>query len=136
MASSTKFRIPSSKLQRNPGIETPKTKLQTPTKFQIPSSKPWPALRAWNLEPGASLVFEAWELGLLWTSVFGVWSFSKSFSRQMLLLRRPVISRLVQVQVAGQNFSALFVKHGGLLRPIAGVRRRNQRGCRGEQLQH
>ena len=37
-------------------IETPKTKLQTPKKSQVPGSKPQPALRAWNLELGGSLV--------------------------------------------------------------------------------
>src|SRR5216110_1257017 len=42
------------------GIETPNTKLQTPKKSQVPSSKPRPALRAWNLELGASLVFGVW----------------------------------------------------------------------------
>src|SRR5439155_18817466 len=136
MASSTKFQIPSSKLQRNPGIETPKTKLQTPKKSQVPSSKPWPALRAWNLELGASLVFGAWELGLLWTSVFGVWSFSKSLSRQVFLFGRPIFRRLFEVEAAGQNFSAHLVKHGGLLGPVTGVRRRNQRRCRGQHLQH
>src|SRR6185369_6515505 len=57
---------PNPKLQRNPGIETPKTKLQTPKKSQDPSSKPRPALRAWNLELGASLVSGAWCL------VFGI----------------------------------------------------------------
>src|SRR5258708_31360483 len=68
----TKPQIPNTRLQRNPGIETPKTKLQTPNKSQVPSSKPRPALRAWNLELGASLVFGAWclELGL-WCLVFG-----------------------------------------------------------------
>src|SRR5437667_5398988 len=64
MASATKFQTPSSKLQRNPGIETPKTKLQTPRKSQVPSSKPRPALRAWNLELEAFLVFGVWCLGL------------------------------------------------------------------------
>src|SRR5712691_5169826 len=117
MASATKFQIPSSKFQRNPGIETPKTKLQTPKKSQAPSSKPWPALRAWNLELGASLVFGAWEVGLLWTLVFGVWSFSQSLSRQVLFLPGPEFRRARQVQLAGQNFSAHLVKHGGLLRP-------------------
>src|SRR5438093_5872015 len=68
----TKHQIPNTKLQRNPGIETPKTKLQTPKKSQVPSSKPRPALRAWNLELGASLVLGAWclEFGL-WCLVFG-----------------------------------------------------------------
>src|SRR5205809_3754281 len=67
-----KHQAPSTKLQRNPGIETPKTKLQTPKKSQVPSSKPRPALRAWNLELGASLVLGAWclEFGL-WCLVFG-----------------------------------------------------------------
>src|SRR5881628_975263 len=124
-----KHPIPNTKLQRNPGIETPKTKLQTPKKSQVPSSKPWPALRAWNLELGASLVFGAWCLELLWTSVFDVWSFSQSLSRQVLFLPRPVFCRARQVQVAGQNFSAHLVKHGGLLGPVTGVRRRNQRRC-------
>src|SRR5437867_11062904 len=74
MASATKFQTPSSKLQRNPGIETPKTKLQTPKKSQVPSSKPWPALRAWNLELGASLVFGAWCLVVGTWCFFGAWS--------------------------------------------------------------
>src|SRR2546422_1032952 len=56
----TKHQIPNTKLQRNHEIETPKTKLQTPKKSQVPSSKPRPALRAWNLELGASLVFGVW----------------------------------------------------------------------------
>src|SRR5438552_3885457 len=136
MASSTKFQFPNSRLQRNPGIETPKTKLQTPKKSQVPSSKPLPALRAWNLELGPSLVFGAWELGLLWTSVFGVWCFSKSFPGQVFFLGRPIVCRLFQVQLAGQNFSAHLVKHGGLLRPVTGVRRRDQRLCCGQHLQH
>src|SRR5688572_21462963 len=55
-----KHQAPNPKLQRNPGIETPKTKLQTPKKSQVPSSKPLPAFRAWNLELGASLEFGAW----------------------------------------------------------------------------
>jgi hypothetical protein len=42
----------------NPGIETPKTKLQTPKKSQVPNSKEIPssklqtAARAWSLELG------------------------------------------------------------------------------------
>src|SRR5437773_8028054 len=72
-----KHPIPNTKLQRNPGIKTPKTKLQTPKKSQVPSSKPRPAFRAWNLELGASLVFGVWcfdsgislELGF-WDLVF------------------------------------------------------------------
>ena len=48
-------------------METPKTKLQTANKSQVPNSKPRPVLRAWNLEPGASLVFGVWCL------VFRVW---------------------------------------------------------------
>src|SRR5439155_11080102 len=78
-----KHQAPSSKLQRNPGIEKPKTKLQTPKKSQIPSSKPRPALRAWSLEllwslelgvwclgPGASLELGAWNLELLLSTPF------------------------------------------------------------------
>src|SRR5437762_6561719 len=75
----TKHQIPNTKLQRNPGIETPKTKLQTPKKSQVPSSKPRPALGAWSLELGAwslelgaSLVFGVWDLGLLWSLEFGI----------------------------------------------------------------
>ena len=49
----SKHQIPNTKLQIKPAIETPKTKLQTPKKSQVPSSKPRHALRAWNLEPGA-----------------------------------------------------------------------------------
>src|SRR5437762_5562551 len=60
------------------GIETPNTKLQTPKKSQVPSSKTRPALRAWNLELGASLVFGAWCLG------FGV-----SFSGNAFAWRSP-----------------------------------------------
>src|SRR5438034_10341907 len=71
----TKHQIPKTKLQRNPGIETLKTKLQTPKKSQVPSSKPRPALRARNLELGASLVLGAWCLVFgVWCLVFGVWS--------------------------------------------------------------
>src|SRR5213075_2459907 len=36
------------------------SKLQTPNKSQVPSSKPRPALRAWNLELRASLVLGVW----------------------------------------------------------------------------
>src|SRR6266511_6007436 len=65
--------------------ETPKTKLQTPKKFQVPSSKPRHALRDWNLELGVSLVFGAWSL------VFGTWSLELQLpvlteSRNMMLL--------------------------------------------------
>src|SRR5947207_4957437 len=49
-----KHQAPNPKLQRSSGIETPKTKIQTPKKSQVPSSKPLPALRAWNLELEAS----------------------------------------------------------------------------------
>src|SRR2546425_10506564 len=55
----TKHQFPNTKLQRKPGIEIPKTKLQTPKKSQVPSSKPRPALRAWNLELLWSLEFGA-----------------------------------------------------------------------------
>src|SRR5258708_18604267 len=82
----TKPQIPNTRLQRNPGIETPKTKLQTLNKFQVPSSKPRPALRAWSLELGASLELEfgVWDLEFLWSLVFGIWSFNwlKDFSSQ------------------------------------------------------
>src|SRR5258705_13759678 len=61
-------------LRKNPGIETPKTKIQTPKKSQVPSSKPLPALRAWNLELGASLVFGAWWLGPGASLELGVWN--------------------------------------------------------------
>jgi hypothetical protein len=61
----TKHQTP--KLQRNPGIETPKTKLQTPKKSQVPSSNPLPALRA-------SLEFGAWCLVLGTWCFFGVWN--------------------------------------------------------------
>src|SRR6266568_3276717 len=60
-ARNTKSQTPSSR--ENPGIETPKTKLNTPKKSQVPSSKPRPALRAWNWELGASLG--------VWSLVFG-----------------------------------------------------------------
>src|SRR5207249_613355 len=60
----TKHQIPNCKLQRNPGIEKPKTKIQTPKKSQVPNSKPRPELRAWNLELGASLVLGVWCLEL------------------------------------------------------------------------
>src|SRR6266699_4487115 len=71
----TKHQIPNTELQRSPGIETPKTKLQTPKKSQVPSSKPRPALRASNLELLWCLVFGAWDLVLLWSLEFGIWSF-------------------------------------------------------------
>src|SRR6266496_522808 len=57
-----KHQAPNPKLQRSPGIETPKTKLQTPKKSQVPSSKPRPALRASNLELGTWCFFGAWSL--------------------------------------------------------------------------
>src|SRR5437773_11774499 len=63
-----KHQAPSTKLQRNPGIETPKTKLQTPKKSQVPISKPRTALRAWNLELGA------WSFSGVWSLVVGGWS--------------------------------------------------------------
>src|SRR2546425_5609231 len=108
MASATKFQIPSSQFQINP-------------RMQIPRDASAQDLGAWCLE-------------LLWCLVFGVWSFSQSLSRQVLFLPRPVFRRARQVKVAGQNFSAHLVKHGGLLWPVTGVRRRNQRGCRSEHL--
>src|SRR6266496_4120759 len=69
-----KHQAPNPKLQRSPGIETPKTKLQTPKKSQVPSSKPRPALRASNLKLGASLVFGVWCLELGTWCFFGAWS--------------------------------------------------------------
>src|SRR6266496_4449625 len=69
-----KHQAPNPKLQRSPGIETPKTKLQTPKKSQVPSSKPRPALRASNLKLGASLVFGVWCLELGTWCLLGVWS--------------------------------------------------------------
>src|SRR6058998_186559 len=89
MASSTKFQIPSSKLQRNPGIETPKTKLQTPKKSQVPSSKPRPALRAWSFSGVWSLVFGVWDLVLLWSLEFGIWSFLPEISASQELRCAP-----------------------------------------------
>src|SRR5436305_1540081 len=55
---------PNPKLQKSPGIETPKTKLQTPKKSQVQSSKPQPALRAWSFSGVWCLVFETWSLEL------------------------------------------------------------------------
>src|SRR5437773_6207073 len=69
-----KHQAPSTKLQRNPGIETPKTKLQTPKKSQVPSSKPRPALRAWSLELLWSLELGVWCLGLGASLELGVWN--------------------------------------------------------------
>src|SRR6266550_3268675 len=54
--------------------QAPKPKLQTPKKSQVPSSKPRPALRASNLELGASLVFGVWCLELGTWCFFGAWS--------------------------------------------------------------
>src|SRR6266540_3786345 len=62
--SGTIHQIPNTKLQRNPGIEAPKTKLQTPKKSQVPNSKPQAALRAWNLELGAWSFSGVWCLEL------------------------------------------------------------------------
>src|SRR6266571_2841099 len=84
MASSTKFQLPNSKLQRNP-------------KAQIPTTASARELGAWCLD-------------ILWYLVFGVWSFSKSFPGQVFFLGRPIVCRLFQVQLAGQNFSAHLVK--------------------------
>src|SRR6266487_5519322 len=61
------------KLQRNPGIETPKTKLQTPKKSQVPSSKPRPALREWSFSGVWSLVFGVWSLRFGVSLEFGFW---------------------------------------------------------------
>src|SRR6266496_2745 len=69
-----KHQAPTPKLQRNPGIETPKTKLQTPKKSQVPSSKPRPALRAWSLELLWSLELGVWCLGLGASLELGVWN--------------------------------------------------------------
>src|SRR6266550_358428 len=75
----TKHLIPTTKLQRNPGIETPKTKLQPPKKSQVPSSKPQPALRAWSLE-------------LLWSLELGVWSLLPGLlDSQKLRYSRPLL---------------------------------------------
>jgi hypothetical protein len=69
-----KHQAPNPKLQRNPGIETPKTKLQTPKKSQVPSSKPQHALRAWSLELLWSLEFGVWCLGPGASLELGVWN--------------------------------------------------------------
>src|SRR6266498_137303 len=58
--SQLKLQVPNTKHQ------TPNTKHQTPKKSQIPSSKPRPALRAWNLGLGA------WSFSGVWCLVFGV----------------------------------------------------------------
>src|SRR5216117_1161385 len=110
ITSSTKFQFPSSKLQRNP-------------KVQIPTNASPQELGAWCLD-------------ILWCLVFGGWSFSKSLSRQVHFLLCPVFGRAWQVELAGQNFSAHLVKHGGLLGLVTRVRRRNQHGRRGQHLQH
>src|SRR5206468_4297846 len=83
-----KHQAPNPKLQRCSGIKTPKTKLQTPKKSQVPSSKPRPALRAWSMEllwslelgvwclgPGASLELGVWILELVVWALFGQQSF-------------------------------------------------------------
>src|SRR6185503_13135411 len=81
----TKNQAPNPKLQRNPGIETPKTKLQTPKKTQVPSSKPWPALRAFSLELLWSLELGVWDLVLLWSLEFGIWSLLPGLSASQKL---------------------------------------------------
>src|SRR6266576_626130 len=69
-----KHQAPNPKLQRSSGIETPKTKLQTPKKSQVPSSKPRPALRAWSLELLWSLELGVWCLGLGASLELGAWN--------------------------------------------------------------
>src|SRR5438045_1819660 len=48
-----------------PGIETPNTKLQTPEKLQVPSSKRGPRFGGWHLE------FGTWDFFGVWCLVFG-----------------------------------------------------------------
>src|SRR6266567_7494887 len=91
--------------------ETPKTKLQTPKKSQVPSSKPRPALRAWNLELGASLVFGVWDLELLWCLVFGA---------------------LVGVVIRFAKSAALW--QGGVARHYEKTHHRLGSGCSGRRL--
>src|SRR5438034_10017936 len=72
-----KHQAPNTKLQRNPGIETPKTKLQTPKKSEVqaPNRGPRFELGAWSFSGVWSLVFGGWDLVLLWSLGFGIWSF-------------------------------------------------------------
>src|SRR5207249_323604 len=55
------------------------TKNQAPNTKEIPSSKPQTTARASSLEFGASLVFGAWDLDLLWSLVFGALIGAHSF---------------------------------------------------------
>jgi hypothetical protein len=86
------------KLQRSSGIETPKTKLQTPKKSQVQSSKPRPALRAWNLELLWCLVFSVWSLELGASLELGVWNlepFARAPSFSNIEMRPKGLLRLL-----------------------------------------
>src|SRR6266545_6899775 len=86
----TKHQIPNTKLQRNPGIETPKTKLQTPKKSQVPSSKPQPALRAWSLE-------------LLWSLELGVWCLAPGASLELGVWNWELVAWLLAVSMQSRG---------------------------------
>src|SRR5207247_2635268 len=75
-----KHQAPNPKHQSSSRIETPKTKLQTPKKSQVPSSKPRPAPRACSLELLWSLELGVWCLGPGASLEFGIWSLSPGLS--------------------------------------------------------
>src|SRR5438477_6474403 len=136
MEARTKHQIPNTKLQRNPGIETPRTRLQTPKKSQVPSSKPRPALRAWNFELVASLLFEAWvfdvwSLGLGDSLVFGVWSFNWHRRRRCRSMgRRSLRAVDVRTTTERQHGHAVQIPGADSANPHAGAVRL-RRGARG-----
>src|SRR5207247_9103853 len=73
-APNTTHQTPNTKLQRNPAIETPKTKLQTPKKSQVQSSKRRPSPRACSLELLWSLELGVWCLGPGASMELGIWN--------------------------------------------------------------
>src|SRR5881396_104296 len=91
-------------MNTNRGIETAKTKLQTPKKAQVRSSKSRPALRAWKLEFGASLMFGACDLELVWCLEFGVWSFDWLPGLLLFPSLSPLLRRWEREKIVNRSF--------------------------------
>src|SRR5947207_9292087 len=114
----------------------PRRVIAMATKSQLPSSKFQRNPKQQTSIGAARLAFGVWALGFAWDLGFGTWDFSQAFSCQVLFLIRPVFRGVLQFQSARQNFSAHFVKHGGLLRPVSGVGGRDNDRRGRQNFQH
>src|SRR2546422_5097340 len=101
----------------------PRRVIAMATKSQLPSSKFQRNPKQQTSIGAARLAFGVWALGFAWDLGFGIWIFSQSLSCEVLLVVRPELRCVWQLQSAGQKLAAHFVKHGGLLRPVSGVGR-------------